>query len=191
MSVPTRLYSVLDGSKVADEARDFFETTVDFGAIEITCSGTRRPPWRLVGVTPDGGSVGHKYFDSLSEAKEAGARYFSGAMDGWREVPAGAPDDFVARQLPGYIDWRIGIGPPKRERLYGAALRFAEYPEDADHDHCEFCWSTFLHVNDPTPNEEALGYGFVTLDDRWVCEPCYHVLRNILQFSAVIDEPTR
>jgi hypothetical protein len=189
MSSPTRLYSLLDRSKITGEARDYFETTVDFGALEIMCWGARRPPWHLIGVTPDGGSVGHLPFDSMEEAKEAGERFFGGAMDGWREVPAGERDDFVSRQVPGYIDWRIGTGPAEREPLFRAELRFAEYAVEDDHDHCEFCWSTFFAQDVPAADVPGLMFGFVTDDDRWVCEPCCHVLRDMLQFSAIIDRP--
>ena len=187
MSAPTRLFALLEHSKITDEARGFFNTTVDFRALEIRCWGARRPPWSLSGVTPNGGSVGHKEFDSMSEAKGTGERFFADAMDGWHEVPAGASEDFISRQLPGYIDWRIGTGPVEDERLFQARLRFAQFINEDDHPHCEFCWSAFELDEDPQPNATNLVYGFVTDDERWVCEPCYHVLRDLLEFDASIE----
>jgi len=126
MSSATRLYALLDHTKISDDARGFFNTTVDFRALEIRCWGMRRPPWHLFGVTPGGGSVGHVPFGSISKAKEAAERYFGAAMGEWQETPPGRDDMFVARLLPGYIDWRIGSGPVEREPLFRATLRFAE-----------------------------------------------------------------
>lgn len=141
---PTRLYAFLDESKITDEARSFFATTLDFRALVIRCWGMRRPPWCLMGIVfPTGGSVGHVRFESITEAKAAAERYFGPAMGSWQQTPAGEdPGNVVARQFPGFIDWRV-TAPVELEPLFRAKLRFAEFVDEDDHDHCTFCWDDF------------------------------------------------
>jgi hypothetical protein len=185
---PTRLYALLDESKISGEARKFFATTLDFRALVIRCWGMRRPPWYLMGIVfPTGGSVGHIRFESIAEAKAAAEKYFGLAMEGWRETPMGEdPGNFVARQYPGFIDWRV-TGPVEREPLFRAKLRLTEYVDEDDHDHCTFCWDDFQVQKEEVPSRDrSLQYGFVTEDNHWVCEPCYDDLKDVLQFSSEV-----
>lgn len=40
-----------------------------------------------------------------------------------------------------------------------------------DHDHCEFCWSTFAEAS---VLPDALHEGFATLDlEHWICPTCF------------------
>jgi hypothetical protein len=193
-SVPptTRLFALLDASKVSDEAREFFRTSVEFKAILIRTWGTH-PPWKLIGITPDGGSVGHVSFSTFTEAKEAAERYFGTAMGEWQEPPRDRDDagEYVARTFfPGYIDWRVGTGPVEREALYRARLRFAEYAGQNEHEHCAFCFKEFnIRTDEPRRDgqPELLRYGFSSEDgNTWVCEPCYYAVRDILEFTAEV-----
>jgi hypothetical protein len=188
----TRLFALLDESKVTEEAREFFETTVEFKAILIRTWGTRRPPWTLNGITPHGGSVGHVPFDTFAEAKRAAEQHFGPAMGEWQEPPRDRePAEYIASTFfPGYIDWRVGLGPVERHRLFRADLRFVEYEGQNEHEHCAFCWNKFyLPPDDPSHrgDREYLLYGFATEDESdWVCEPCYYALRDILDFTAKV-----
>jgi hypothetical protein len=192
MPPPTRLFALVDESRVTDEARDFFGTTVEFKAILIRTFAKRRPPWMLSGITPDGGSVGHVRFATFAEAKRAAEQYFGPAMGEWQEPPRDRePAEYVALTFfPGYIDWRVGSGPVERERLYRANLRFAEYEGQNDHEHCAFCWSEFyLQTDEPWRRGESeyLQYGLRSEGgNTWVCEECYYALRDILEFNAEI-----
>src|SRR5262249_3080979 len=159
-----RLIALLDESKITDEARAFFKTTVDFRAVVIRTGETLRPPWVLYGVEVHGGSVGHVRFDTFAEAKREAERYFESAMGGWQEPPPGvSPGEYAASFFPGYINWRLGVGPVERNRLYRARLRFAEYEGQNDHEHCAFCWKKFFILEgEPRSEDEQkyLRYGF-------------------------------
>lgn len=101
----TRLIALLDESKITDEARTFFETTVDFRAIVIRTWGTRRPPWTLFGVSEDGGGVGYVRFGTFAGAKQTAERYFGSAMGAWQEPPTGVESgEYAASFFPRYID---------------------------------------------------------------------------------------
>jgi len=131
--------------------------------------------------------VGHAQFESISEAKAAAERYFGSAMGEWQEPPRGEdPGEYVARQFPGYIDWRV-TAPVEREPLFRSRLGFAEYTVEDDHQHCSFCWDEFFVQKEQVPSRgQRRQYGFVTEDDDWVCEPCYHDLKDILLFSSEV-----
>lgn len=190
MPPTTRLFALIDGSKVTDEAREFFETTVEFKAIIIRTWGTRGPPWTLMGLTPHGGSVGHVQFATFAEAKRAAERYFAPAMGEWQEPPRDQePGEYIAKTFfPGFIDWRMARGPVERNPLYRANLRFTEYEGQNDHEHCAFCARKFYLQPDEPPRDqvEYLRYGFVSDDGAWVCEPCYYAVRDILEFTAEV-----
>lgn len=192
-SVPptTRLFARLDESRITDEARAFFETTVDFRAILIHTLGTRRPPWTHLGIATGGGSVGHVEFATFTEAKRAAERYFGSAMGGWQEPPRDVePVEYVASKLPGYLDWRIGTEPVERQPLYRAKLSFSEYVAPDDHEHCFSCFGEFfVSAGEPARHGEPefLLYGFRTDDgNTWVCEQCYYAVRHILEFTAEV-----
>lgn len=191
MPPTTRLISLLDESKITDEARAFFETTVDFRALVIRTWGSRRPPWTLFGVAVDGGAVGHTQFDTFAEAKSTAERYFGSAMGAWQEPPPDiSPGEYAASFFPGYINWRVGRGPVERERLYRATLRFAEYEGQNEHEHCAFCFKEFQVQKDEPwrrGEREYLQYGFSTDDgNTWVCEDCYYAVKDVLEFTAEV-----
>jgi hypothetical protein len=191
MPPTTRLIALLDESKITDEARAFFETTVDFRAIVIRTWGTRRPPWTLLGISVDGGGVGYASFETFAEAKRAAEQYFGSAMGEWQEPPRGVdPGEYAASFFPGYIDWRVGSGPVEREPLYRANLRFAEHEGQNEHEHCAFCWKKFcIKTDEPGHRDEReyLLHGFRTeAGNTWVCEDCYYAVRDILEFTAEV-----
>lgn len=66
-------------------------------------------------------------------------------------------------------DWRL---THQENYLKGVVLKWQPYsPSSAenDHDHCEFCFTKFMH-NEPNTLHE----GFATSDRyRWICKPCF------------------
>ncbi len=67
-------------------------------------------------------------------------------------------------------DWRL---TNQADYLQGVVLTWRHYQPprpDWDHDHCEFCGSTFSS----TGLEGSLSEGFVdTANYHWICKPCY------------------
>jgi hypothetical protein len=60
-----------------------------------------------------------------------------------------------------------------------------EPPHPWDHEHCEFCWATFMPAgasNDPS----TLTEGYVTDGDRWVCDKCFADFRD--EFGWTVSE---
>ncbi len=83
-------------------------------------------------------------------------------------------------------DWRL-CG---QERfLFGVNLRWSQWtsPESNpawDHDHCEFCWKTFM--SSESPEVERAGY---TTDNRkhWICPDCFEDFKTRFQWK--IEDP--
>lgn len=53
-----------------------------------------------------------------------------------------------------------------------------------DHDHCDFCFATFMVEDHP----DVLHQGYATSDEyHWVCEKCFADFRELFQW-AVVEE---
>ena len=69
-------------------------------------------------------------------------------------------------------DWRL-VG--QERYLQDVTLvhkKYSQYSKDPswDHDHCEFCWATFMVRDYP----DVLHIGYATTDDyHWICESCF------------------
>jgi len=84
------------------------------------------------------------------------------------------------RTLMTQDDWRLQGQDWLREEL----LRFAAYVprrQGSEHDHCEFCWVPFKTGEIPGTARE----GYVTQDERWICETCYEDFK--LMFDWVLE----
>lgn len=80
-------------------------------------------------------------------------------------------------------DWRLTgkdtylKGVPLIRRRY---RRYAKNPQ-WDHDHCSFCWATFMEGDDP----EVLHEGYATMDDYyWICPTCFSDFHEMFEWSA-------
>lgn len=84
-------------------------------------------------------------------------------------------------------DWRRR---GQEEYLMGVTLvhrAYRRYPKspDWDHDHCVFCFATFMVEDYP----DVLHQGYATEDDySWVCEDCFVDFRDEFGWS-VVEEP--
>jgi hypothetical protein len=80
-------------------------------------------------------------------------------------------------------DWRL---QGQEEYLKGASLvhrHYRRYTNNPswDHDHCEFCWATFM-VED---SSDALHRGYATEDDyRWICEQCFSDFKELFEWQV-------
>lgn len=91
-------------------------------------------------------------------------------------------------------DWRLSRG--QEEYLNGVTLvrkKYQQWSETWDHDHCEFCWATFV---DPEHSEsqakmvrddpELQTEGYAVQDSGpqdeddylWICESCFNEFRE-------------
>lgn len=73
--------------------------------------------------------------------------------------------------MPQTDDWRLQGQHCLRDEL----LRFRSYTPPRpgfEHDHCEFCWTRF-RTRESGLEEGVRAEGYVTVDLRWICEPCY------------------
>lgn len=71
-------------------------------------------------------------------------------------------------------DWRLIRG--QDEYLQNMKFHYKEYKKPSerwDHDHCEFCWHTFME-NPPDGVEDCSKQGYCSIDgEYWVCEKCF------------------
>jgi hypothetical protein len=78
-------------------------------------------------------------------------------------------------------DWRL-TGQDKY--LKGVPLYRKEYVApgpDWDHDHCEFCWATFMDSDRPDIQRE----GYTTKDNKkWICSTCYEDFKVMFAWSV-------
>ena len=78
-------------------------------------------------------------------------------------------------------DWRLA---GQEKFLFGAILILRAYvpprPE-WDHDHCDFCWSTFCQGDEVGCFKE----GYVTKDgNHWICPNCFADFRVKFNFTV-------
>jgi len=77
-------------------------------------------------------------------------------------------------------DWRLQGQDWLREEF----LRFQAYRPPhpgSEHDHCEFCWLPFK----TRPGDGVANEGWVTSDQRWICEGCYEDFK--LMFDWMVE----
>jgi len=74
-------------------------------------------------------------------------------------------------------DWRLH----GQEHLQGVTVHRRHYflwRPDWDHDHCEFCWKTFLLPGAPLQPEQV-SEGWTTDDEyNWICDACFNDFRE-------------
>ncbi|MBI4617234.1 MAG: hypothetical protein HY720_26715 [Planctomycetes bacterium] len=61
---------------------------------------------------------------------------------------------------------------------------YRRYPKNPawDHDHCSFCWATFMVEEHPG----VLHEGFCTLDEyHWICADCFDDFRELFRWRVV------
>jgi hypothetical protein len=78
-------------------------------------------------------------------------------------------------------DWRL---TNQEAYLKAATLTHRTYQPAPgnDHDHCEFCWTTFSLDARVT---DRLTLGYTTADDRWICEPCFRDFASMFQWIVI------
>ena len=76
-------------------------------------------------------------------------------------------------------DWRL---MNQEQFLQGATLHWSRWIRprpDWDHDHCAFCWTTFMEQG----QAGTLQYGCSTPDGYyWVCEQCFQDFRVMFRW---------
>lgn len=79
-------------------------------------------------------------------------------------------------------DWRLA---GQEEWLVGLTLHRRPYflwPEDWDHDHCEFCWAKFELPGGP--RSDSLTEGWTTEDEcHWLCDTCFADFRDRFKWT--------
>jgi hypothetical protein len=177
LAPPTRLFALID----IDAAPGFeMEGPLALQMVELRLSGASVPPWEVLGLTKDGGVRPLGTFETLSEAKSFAEQRFP-AMGMWQPVPARPlSEGYMTTLLPGHTHWRIqNIG----DNLRGADIQWTRFDPriHGDHDHCSGCWAKFM---DKEKDPNILRYGFRTPDEGWLCEKCYHDLKEYLRLRT-------
>jgi hypothetical protein len=81
-------------------------------------------------------------------------------------------------------DWRL---QGQERYLKGVILIHRKYRRYAknphwNHDHCEFCWATFMTEEYP----DVLHIGYATEDDyRWICEICFQDFKEMFGWTVI------
>ncbi len=57
-------------------------------------------------------------------------------------------------------------------------------PHRWDHEHCEFCWAKFMAA-DTSSDPSTLSEGYVTEDEKWICDDCFADFRDEFNWSVV------
>lgn len=97
-------------------------------------------------------------------------------------------------------DWRL---QGQDSYLMGATLcwrRYRHYPwwnPDWDHDHCDFCWATFMDRGDVPDvlregytNAEQVINGTITPESAiWICLQCFEDFRERFKWSVADHAP--
>jgi len=64
-------------------------------------------------------------------------------------------------------------------------------PRGWDHDHCDFCWSTFMSSEASKGDPEILKAGYtVAATERstfWICADCFEDFHDRLEWTVVTD----
>ena len=84
-------------------------------------------------------------------------------------------DNMIAHE-----DWRLQGQDWLREEFL-RFMRYRPHRAGSEHDHCEFCWVPFKS----TPVEGAASEGWVTAENRWICDGCYEDFK--LTFDWVVE----
>jgi hypothetical protein len=80
-------------------------------------------------------------------------------------------------------DWRLH----GQEYLQGVTLhrrRYFLWRSDWDHDHCAFCWKTFLLPGAPLEADQV-SEGWTTDDEyHWLCDECFGDFKQRFQWKV-------
>jgi hypothetical protein len=64
-------------------------------------------------------------------------------------------------------------------------------PRGWDHDHCDFCWATFMASEAARDDPEILGAGYTVAGPErstfWICRTCFDDFRERFGWSVVSD----
>lgn len=150
--------------------------------VKVHLSGHFVPPWQVNGLTVGGGIRPIERFETLSQAQAFAEDRFP-ARGAWQPEPANPQSgSYLTNLLPGHIDWRAeNLG----EAFQGATLTWTRFSAEThgDHEHCSGCWSKFMDTeNDP----DLLSSGFVRVEGDWLCEGCYHDLKEYLRLRTAL-----
>jgi len=85
--------------------------------------------------------------------------------------------------VTGTEDWRITDQEEYMMDMPLYYLKFVPFSDEWNHEHCEFCWTTFsLHESDEHE-------GYCTLPDnrrgaRWICKQCFLDFKDRFRWTA-------
>lgn len=94
-------------------------------------------------------------------------------------------------------DWRLR---GQERYLQGAALRSGPWhrpPSNPnwDHDHCAFCWTTFMEAGDPHAKADTLTEGYTTTAEHphgdgyhWICPTCFRDFAERFEWRLVAPD---
>jgi len=178
LAPPTRLFALIDAERAPGSEG---EAGLILRLVKVYLSGHFLPPWQVAGLTVDGGIRPIERFETLAEAKTFAEDRFP-ARGPWQPEPAQPRSGgYLRNLLPEHTDWRIrNLG----EVFQGAVLTWTRFRSEIGNDeHCRGCWAKFMDVeNDPN----CLSSGFVKGHDDWLCEGCYHDLKEYLRFRTLL-----
>ncbi len=85
-------------------------------------------------------------------------------------------------------DWRLD---GQEVYLKDAILKYSKFNAKKyghNHAHCQFCFATFMEIEDP----EILNWGYCTLyrkkSECWICEKCFNDFKDIFNWKVVVDK---
>jgi hypothetical protein len=118
-------------------------------------------------------------------------RDLQGAALAWRDWLPPPPTDVRA--------WRMRDGTVRE-----SATPDADVPIDAieqveprgwEHDHCSFCWSTFMSAEVTKDDAEIINAGYtIARPERstfWICARCFDDFRDRFEWTVVTDGTDR
>jgi hypothetical protein len=175
----SRIFALIDHELSAGAE---MEGDLRLAAVMIRLNAHRLPPWDVSGIVDSGGWRPLERFERLNEARTYAQERFGGALTEWQ--PTRPTIGSHLGRLLGNDDWRLPSGHSHRD-LRGATLswtRFVPPTPGHEHEHCVFCWAKFMDLEDP--EMKILRAGFVTENEEWVCEQCYHDLKEVLRLRT-------
>ena len=108
---------------------------------------------------------------------EAWGQRRDGRVGGLAKDTTGIGRNEVDSRVVEQDDWRL-FG--QESYLHGVTLAHRKWTQirvNWDHDHCEFCWTTF-------PDEAEAGY--CTPDEsNWICDACFEDFKDMLEWRVI------
>jgi hypothetical protein len=178
LAPPTRLFALIDTERSPGSEEGSGD---DFSLVRVHLSGQLLPPWQVDGLNKGGGIGPIQRFETLAEAKTFAEERFP-ARGPWQPEPAQPRSGGYLRDLlPEHTDWRVkNLG----EAFQGAVLTWTRFSSEiGDDENCRGCWANFMDV-DHIPYFHRSG--FVKSPDEWLCEGCYHDLKEYLRFRTLL-----